>query len=91
VLRRTRGYRVGRRCVRRRPRSAAARRRRCTSRTRRGTISRRAVAGLNRYPFSGRLGRRALPRGAYEMRIVATDAAGNASRQRSVSFRIVRR
>jgi hypothetical protein len=47
-------------------------------------------AGANRIPFTGRIGRRALARGRYVATLVATDAAGNASRPRTVRFRVVR-
>jgi len=40
--------------------------------------------------FSGRIGTRALRRGRYKLRLVATDAAGNRSAPRTVAFRIVR-
>lgn len=58
-----------------------------------GTITRRGLTGgRNRIVFTGRLGRRALPPGPYRASIVATDAAGNASRPPArAAFRIVKR
>jgi hypothetical protein len=55
-----------------------------------GTLTRSAVAGLNRVRFTGRLGRRTLGPGRYRATLVATDAAGNASSAVRASFRIVR-
>jgi hypothetical protein len=40
--------------------------------------------------FSGRIGRRALKRGRYRLVLRATDAAGNRSRLRRISFRVVK-
>jgi hypothetical protein len=48
----------------------------------------RTVAGANRVAFTGRVGRRALKRGAYRARLVATDAAGNRSRPVRLTFRV---
>ena len=49
------------------------------------------AAGANRIAFSGQIGRRALKRGRYRARLVATDAAGNRSSARTVRFRVKRR
>jgi hypothetical protein len=65
VEQRRRGFRSGRRCVARRPSGSAGRRaRRCTLHVVRGTLRRAGVAGANRLTFTGRLGRRSLPRAA---------------------------
>jgi hypothetical protein len=84
------GRRVGRRCL------AATRARRarprCTRALLRGTLRRTGVrAGPRSTPFTGRLGRRALALGRYRATVTATDAAGNVSRPRSITFRVVRR
>jgi hypothetical protein len=71
------GTRRGARC---------AARRRCTRFLRVGVLRHRGRAGTNRYRFDGRIGRRALAPGAYRLRVVASDAAGNRSRPRSVRF-----
>jgi hypothetical protein len=55
-----------------------------------GTLVAQTAAGARRLAFSGRLHRRALRPGRYRMSIVATDAAGNASRPVAVAFRVVR-
>jgi hypothetical protein len=41
--------------------------------------------------FSGRVGRKALKTGSYRALVTARDAAGNRSRQRTLSFKIVKR
>jgi hypothetical protein len=53
-----------------------------------GTLTRAGIAGDNSLPFSGRIGRRPLPVGAYRLVARATDAEGNRSRSRRVSFYI---
>jgi CSLREA domain-containing protein len=58
---------------------------------RRGSLTRRSArAGQNSVAFRGRIGRRALRPGRYRASLVATDAAGNASRVRRITFRVVR-
>ena len=54
-----------------------------------GAFSRSGVAGVNRFTFTGRPGGRALRAGAYQLRAVATDAAGNRSSPVSKGFRVV--
>lgn len=88
VERAARGYRRGRRCVRRRPRRGA---RRCTRYVRlRGSFTHAGAAGLNRFRYMGRLRRRALRPGRYRLVATARDAAGNRSRPARRKFRIVR-
>jgi Domain of unknown function (DUF4394) len=84
------GRRVGRRC--KPPTRKLRGRRRCTRFKRVGTLRRsNRPAGRNEFPFSGRIGRRALAPGGYRARITATDPAGNRSRARRGRFTIVRR
>lgn len=85
VVRPQAGRRAHGRC-----RAGARRGRRCTARTTLGTLSRRLGSGPAAIAFSGRLGRRALRPGGYELRLVAADAAGNRSRAVVVRFTIVR-
>jgi subtilisin-like proprotein convertase family protein len=59
-------------------------------RVRVGTLRRASRAGANRVRFTGRLGGRALRRGAYRLTVTAVDAAGNSSSARRRAFRIVR-
>jgi hypothetical protein len=54
-----------------------------------GRLQRSGALGLNRLPFSGRVGRRALRRGRYRVVVTAVDSAGNRSTARTRAFRIV--
>ena len=54
-------------------------------------LTRPAKAGANSIRFSGRIGKRALRPGRYRAEIRATDATGNHSAVRRLSFRVVRR
>ena len=56
-----------------------------------GKLTRTAKSGRDRIAFSGRIGAKALKAGRYRAVITATDAAGNRSAAKSVSFRIVKR
>ena len=56
-----------------------------------GSFSRVSAAGRNTRRWLGTVGSRALAPGAYRASITATDAAGNESAPRRVSFRVVRR
>jgi PKD repeat protein len=55
-----------------------------------GTLRRTARAGAGKLAFSGRIGKRALTPGRYTLTVVATDAAGHASKTVSVRFTVVR-
>jgi hypothetical protein len=84
------GRRVGKAC--RRPARRLRHRKRCTRHVRKAKLTRKRLkAGRNSVAFSGRVGRSALARGGYRATVTAKDAAGNASRARRTSFRIVRR
>ena len=50
-----------------------------------------ARTGPNSKRFSGRIGRKVLALGSYRVTLVATDAVGNASKPRRLTFKIVRR
>jgi hypothetical protein len=55
-----------------------------------GSLTRRSEpARSDHISFTGRLGTKALKRGSYHLSLVATDAAGNHSRARQVSFKVV--
>ncbi|MDO8185659.1 PKD domain-containing protein [Conexibacter sp. JD483] len=71
-------------------RAGARRGRRCTLRTTVKTFARGVRGGASSIPFSARFGGRALPAGSYELQLVATDAAGNRGRARTVKFTLVR-
>ena len=51
----------------------------------------KAKAGANKKKFSGRIGKKALKPGRYRLTLVATDAAGNRSAPKRLTFRVVRR
>jgi hypothetical protein len=88
------GRRKAGRCVA--PSKARRSARRCTRWTTRATLTRAvAAAGKVSVPFSGRIGSASLSKklapGRYRFRVVAADAAGNASDPATIRFRIVRR
>ena len=84
------GRRVGRAC--RAPSARLRTHSACTRYVGTGTLTRRALkAGAQQIPFSGRLGAKALPLGTYRVTLIATDAAGNRSAPRRLSFTIVGR
>jgi CSLREA domain-containing protein len=62
---------------------------RCARFAGKAALSRAAVLGTNHVAFSGRVGRKALRRGSYRVRVTASDAAGNRSRPASAAFTIV--
>jgi hypothetical protein len=64
--------------------------RRCTPWRAAGTLRRAAKAGTTTLRFTGRLNGRALPAGRYRLVVVATDAAGNRSRPKTLGFTVVR-
>ncbi|MFN8132020.1 MAG: choice-of-anchor Q domain-containing protein [Solirubrobacteraceae bacterium] len=81
------GRRVGRRCVART--KANAKRPACQRAARAGTLARRGSAGANAVPFSGRVGARKLPPGAYRLTATARDGAGNTSKAVKATFTVV--
>jgi hypothetical protein len=83
------GRKVGRHCGT--PNARNRHRHACTRFVSAGTLRRGTERpGTDRVKFSGRIGRRALKPGRYSAAITATDPSGNASKPRSVSFRIIR-
>jgi hypothetical protein len=75
----------------RKPTKKLRRAKRCTRWVTKRTLTRKGQpAGPRSLPFSGRIGRKALSPGRYRVRISAKDAAGNASKAGTASFRIVR-
>jgi hypothetical protein len=87
--RRLGGRKVGGECVA----QARVNRRKpgCTRRVTQGTLTFMGHPGLNTLAFQGRIsGSKRLPLGAYTVRIVAMNSAGETSTPRSLSFAIVR-
>jgi hypothetical protein len=89
LQRRVAGRRKGRRRVRPTPKLARAKR--CKRYVAAGKLTRAGGPGKVSVPFSGRIGRRALPLGSYRVTLTAADMAGNRSAPSRVTFRIVRR
>jgi hypothetical protein len=54
-----------------------------------GRLTQRGAQGANKLTFKGRIRHRKLHAGSYRAVLVATDAAGNRSKPRRLSFRIV--
>jgi hypothetical protein len=88
VERKASGRRVRGHCVR----LTASNRRKppCVRYTPAGSFTRESPVGLSSMRPSGRLVKRGLKPGAYRITLVATDAAGNRSTARRLSFRVVR-
>ena len=89
LQRRLAGRRMAGRCVRPAPKLARAKR--CNRYAAAGKLTRAGAPGRVSVPFSGRIGRRALPLGSYRATLRAADVAGNRSAPSLVTFRIVRR
>jgi Tol biopolymer transport system component len=83
------GRRKGRRCVK--PTRKLQKAKKCTRLSRVGTLRRKAALGPGGTAFSGRIGRKKLAPGSYRAVVGSEDAAGNASGNRTVTFKIVRR
>ncbi len=83
-----RGRRSGKRCVK--PRPSLRKKRACTRYVRAGTLVRSGRQGANTVKFTGRIGKRALRRGNHRLTVSAKDLAGNASKPKRTSFRVVR-
>lgn len=82
------GRRVGNACQR--PSRQNRLRRKCTRYIRVGAFAQTGVKGQNRKRWSGKIGRRSLAPGRYRASLTARDGAGNRSKVRLLSFRIVR-
>jgi hypothetical protein len=89
IMQRLAERRLGNRCVATAKKTPAARR--CTRMLTRGTLTRTSHSGVNRIPFSGRIGARALKASKYHARLTATDANKRSSKPESLAFTIVSR
>ena len=87
ILRVLPGRREGRAC--RKPTKRNRKARRCTRRVLVRTFKGKGSAGANRMRFSGKVRGHALLKGRYEAVLSATDAAGNRSVPRRISFRVI--
>jgi putative CocE/NonD family hydrolase len=88
TARRLAGRQAGGLCVAPSPRLRRARP--CARLEPAGTLWRRGTFGANSLAFSGRIGRRALTPGRYQLVLTATDPAGTSSPALTRSFTIVR-
>jgi dipeptidyl aminopeptidase/acylaminoacyl peptidase len=87
IERQSKGRRVRGTC-----RRSARRGTRCTVFQLKGTLTRNGSAGSNTVPFTGRIGRRALPAGSYVATITPFDATScEAGVPRTTTFEVVRR
>jgi hypothetical protein len=83
------GRKAGRRCVAVTPRNKS--RRKCTRKLAAGRLSHSYQAGSHKLRFQGRLSRhRKLKLGRYTVTLTATNASGQRSAAKRMSFRIVR-
>jgi hypothetical protein len=83
VQRRSRGYRKGGRCVRRKPRSGLNPKRCSLYRAVKGSFSHNDTPGPNSLRFTGRLGRRTLRPGPYRLTAVARNPSGKSAAVRT--------
>jgi hypothetical protein len=89
IQRKAAGRKRGKRCVN--PTRHNRTKRKCTRHVLLGRFAQQAGAGSNSKRWSGKIGRRRARPGRYRATLVATDAAGNRSKPRRLSFRVVRR
>lgn len=88
IERASKGRKVGKKCRKQTKRNRT--RGRCTRDSKVGSFAAQGAAGKNAKKFSGRIGRKLLRKGRHRAILVATDAAGNRSAARRVSFTVVR-
>ncbi len=62
----------------------------CILYKKKGSLTRSGIKGMNKVSFSGRIGKRKLARGSYRLVATATDDAGNVSKPKRKSFKIVK-
>jgi secreted trypsin-like serine protease len=82
------GRRSGRSCVK--PTRKNRSKRRCTRVQLFGRFAVASKAQSNSKSYSGRIGRKAMKPGSYTAKLVATDAAGNASAAKTLKLKVVR-
>lgn len=84
----TPGRKKGSACIR--PSAKLKKAKKCIRAVSQGTLTRTSHAGLNRVAFTGRVGGKTLKPGSYQAMLSATDAAGNVSARKTITFKIVR-
>jgi hypothetical protein len=90
--RKSKGRRVkkGKKRVCAKPTRKNRKKRKCNRFKNAGTLTRASKQGKNSVRFSGRIGKKALKRGSYRLVVQGTDAAGNKSKPRTLSFKVVK-
>ena len=89
VQRKTKGRKVGRKCVK--PKRSNRTKKACVRWAKvKGSFSIAGVAGKNSFKFRGRIGGKSLKPGRYRLNSQATDTAGNKAEVKRKSFKIVR-
>jgi hypothetical protein len=88
IQRASAGRRVKGKC--RRPGRANRKKRKCTRYALLGRFAQQGVTGLNKKPWSGKIGKRKAKPGRYRATLVAADGAGNHSQPKRLSFRVTR-
>jgi hypothetical protein len=83
------GRKVGTKC--KKPTPSNKTRPSCTRYVKVGSFGQDGKTGVNRKTFSGKIGTKSLKPGTYRATLRATDAAGNASALKRLSFKVVRR
>ncbi len=84
IERKGKGHKKGKKCLAKRHTG-----KRCTIYTAKGTLKRTGKSGSNSVTFSGRIGKKKLPKGSYRITATATDTAGNKAKKKTATFRIV--
>jgi hypothetical protein len=77
------------RCVAVASGATVARAKRCTRFPAVGTVRRQGVSGVNRFVFTGRIGRTTLATGSYRLEATAVDVLGKRSAPVRLTFRVV--
>ena len=82
------GRRSGKKCVKQTRNNRG--KRKCTRYARFGRFANASGAGANKHRYKGRIGKKAMKPGPYRATLVATDAAGNRSKAKALTLRVVR-
>jgi hypothetical protein len=90
AARRERGRRSGKTCVKSTPKLVKRKAKRCTRYVAKGTVRVSGKAGANSVKFTGRISRKAIPRGSYQLKVDATDAARNKAKPKTLTFTILK-
>ncbi|HEX5225977.1 MAG TPA: choice-of-anchor Q domain-containing protein [Solirubrobacteraceae bacterium] len=89
VARISTGFRVGKRCQRKRPSHPGGKLRRCTLAVVVGSFTHADVRGLNSFGFTGRVNSKPLRAGSYRLQARARNSTGQTSRIVATTFRVI--